>query len=99
MTRVAYLLLPAFVLAAALPAQAKDKAYCREWARDVADSHASAGDSASVEAVGVVTEEGQDGGDKGSLLDGTNGAVLTGAASGDNWQSVYRRAYADCRAS
>ena len=98
MTRVAYLLLPALALAAALPAQAKDKAFCREWARDIADTHASAGDSAAVEPVGVVTEDGQDGGDKGALGD-TTGAVLTGAASGDNWQSIYRRAYADCRAS
>ena len=99
MTRVAYIFLPALALAAALPAQAQDKAYCRELARDIADNHARAADAASVEAVGAITEEGQDGGDKSALLGDTRGAVLTGATSGDNWQIVYRRAYADCRAS
>lgn len=99
MTRVAYLLLPALALAAVLPAQAKDKAFCRALARDIADNHAGASGTASVESVGAVSEEGQDGGDKSALLGDPQGAVLTGATSEGSWQSVYRRAYADCRAS
>lgn len=109
MTRVAYLFVPALALAAsALPpaAQAKDKAFCREWARDVADRHSNAGDIVAGAMIGAIggallggVIDGNDGVGRGALIGGAGGAVLTGATAEDRWQKVYRRAYADCRAS
>jgi len=43
--------------------------------------------------------DGGDGAGKGALIGGAGGAVVTGATTSDRWEKVYRRAYADCRAS
>jgi uncharacterized protein YcfJ len=96
------------LLAAAVPdaAEAKSKAYCREWASDVADRHANAGDVVAGAVIGAIggallggAIDGRDGAGKGALIGGAGGAVLTGATANDRWQSIYRRAYAECRAS
>jgi uncharacterized protein YcfJ len=109
MKRVKFLFLPALALLAAAalePAEAKSKAYCREWASDVADRHANAGDILAGAVLGAVggallggVIDGPDGAGRGALIGGAGGAVLTGAGANDRWQRVYRRAYADCRAS
>jgi uncharacterized protein YcfJ len=109
MRRVNTLILPAFALLAAaapLPAEAKSKAYCREWASEVADRHANAGDVLAGAVLGAVggallggVIDGSDGAGRGALIGGAGGAVLTGATANDRWEKIYRRAYAECRAS
>jgi uncharacterized protein YcfJ len=109
MKRAALLFVPAFaLLALAAPetASAKSKAYCREWARDVADRHANAGDVVAGAVIGALggaliggAIDGGSGAGKGALIGGAGGAVVTGATTGDRWERIYRRAYADCRAS
>ena len=109
MRRVKSLFIPVLALLAAAapqPAEAKSKAYCKEWASDVADRHANAGDVVAGAVIGAVggallggAIDGREGAGKGALIGGAGGAVVTGATSGDRWQQVYRRAYAECRAS
>lgn len=108
MARLTSLFVSALALAAvsAEQAAAKDKAFCREWARDVADRHANAGDVVAGAVFGAIggailggVIDGRDGAGRGALIGGAGGAVLTGATTGDRWEKVYRRAYADCRAS
>jgi hypothetical protein len=109
MTRAKHLILAVLaVLAVALPAsaEAKSKAYCREWASEVADRHASGGDIVAGALIGAIggallggAIDGRDGAGAGALIGGASGAVLTGATADDRWESVYRRAYAECRAS
>jgi uncharacterized protein YcfJ len=107
MKRVASFFIFAIALATAVaPVQAKDKAFCREWARDVADRHSNAGDVVAGAVIGAIggallggAIDGRDGAGRGALIGGAGGAVLTGATSRDRWQRIYRRAYADCRAS
>ena len=109
MTRAISLFLPALaVLAAAIPApaEAKSKAFCRDWASEVADRHVSDGDVFAGAVLGAIggallggAIDGRDGAGAGALIGGAGGAVLTGATSDDRWESIYRRAYAECRAS
>lgn len=109
MTRHISLFLPALaVLAAAVPdaAEAKSKAYCRDWASEVADRHANGGDIVAGAVIGAIggallggAIDGRDGAGAGALIGGAGGAVLTGATADDRWDSIYRRAYAECRAS
>jgi uncharacterized protein YcfJ len=109
MTRAKHLILPVLVVLAAglpAPAEAKSKAYCREWASDVADRHANGGDIVAGALIGAIggallggAIDGHDGVGKGALIGGAGGAVLTGATANDRWESVYRLAYAECRAS
>jgi uncharacterized protein YcfJ len=109
MYRVKPLFIPVIAILATAtpePADAKSKAYCKEWARDVADRHANAGDVVAGAVIGAVggallggVIDGRDGAGRGALIGGAGGAVLTGVTANDRWQSVYRRAYAECRAS
>ncbi len=109
MTRAASLFLPLLALIAPLSpdvAMAKSKAYCREWAQDVADRNANAGDVVAGAVIGAIggavlggVIDGRDGLGTGALIGGAGGAVVTGATTGDRWERVYRRAYAECRAS
>lgn len=109
MTRPKHLILPLLaVLAGAVsaPAEAKSKAYCREWASEVADRHVSDGDIFAGAVIGAIggallggAIDGRDGAGAGALIGGAGGAVLTGATADDRWDSIYRRAYAECRAS
>jgi uncharacterized protein YcfJ len=95
-----------FAAAAPMPAEAKSKAYCREWASEVADRHANGGDVVAGAVIGAIggallggAIDGGDGAGKGALIGGAGGAVLTGATASDRWERIYRRAYAECRAS
>ncbi len=109
MTRNGLLFLPALAMfACAMPdmAGAKSKAYCRDFARDVADRHVNGGDVVAGAVIGAIggaliggALEGRDGAGPGALIGGAGGAMLTGATANDRWQRIYRRAYADCRAS
>jgi len=109
MTRAALLILPVIALsatAALQPVQARSKAFCRDWAHDVADRQANAGDVVVGTALGAVggaligaAVDGQQGAGKGAIIGAGSGAVLTGVATSEHWQRVYRRAYAECRAS
>ncbi|MFN4141603.1 hypothetical protein [Aestuariivirga sp.] len=87
-------------------AEAKSKAYCREWAEDVANRRANGGDVVAGAVIGALggallggAIDGRDGAGKGALIGGAGGAVVTGATASERWQRIYRRAYADCRAS
>jgi uncharacterized protein YcfJ len=109
MTRTKPLLIPVIAMLAAwapVPAEAKSKAYCREWASAVADRHANGGDVVAGAVIGALggallggAIDGRDGAGKGALIGGAGGAVLTGATANDRWEKIYRRAYAECRAS
>ena len=109
MTRAKPLFIPVVAMLAAAvpePAEAKSKAYCREWASEVADRHANGGDVVAGAVIGALggallggAIDGRDGAGKGALIGGAGGAVLTGATANDRWEKIYRRAYAECRAS
>ena len=109
MTRVKPLLIPMIAILAAAapePVEARSKAYCQEWARDVADRHANAGDVVAGAVIGAVggallggVIDGREGAGRGAIIGGAGGAVLTGVTAKERWQSIYRRAYAECRAS
>lgn len=107
MNRAALLLLPAIaVLSAFTPhlASAKSKAYCRQWAEDVANRGGAGGAGVGATAGNVLSTVGQ-------VLVGTvtvNQAMPAAAAEetgraaepgSSKRQQIYRRAYADCRAS
>ncbi len=109
MTRVKPLFVPVIAILAVSvpePAEARSKAYCKEWAREVADRHANGGDVVAGAFIGALggallggAIDGSEGAGRGALIGGAGGAVLTGVTTNDRWQSVYRRAYAECRAS
>ena len=108
MRRAAALLVPVIALlpVESIPAEAKSKSYCREWARDVADKRANGGDVVAGAVIGAIggaliggAIDGGSGAGKGALIGGAGGAVVTGATTNDRWERIYRRAYADCRAS
>lgn len=72
----------------------------------MADDSANAGDVVAGAVIGAVggallgaAIDGSDGAGKGALIGGAGGAVVTGVTANDRWQQVYRRAYAECRAS
>lgn len=99
MIRASLLAVPAMaVIAAYLPdlAEAKSKAYCRQWATDVANRSAGVGATAG----NVLSTMGE-------VLVGTvtaNQAMpsdppKTGAPGNSTRDQIYRRAYAECRAS
>jgi hypothetical protein len=104
MNRALLLAVPAFAtLAMSLPdmAEAKSKAYCRQWATDVANRSAGTGATVGATAGNVLSTMGQ-------VLVGTvtaNQAMpadppKTAPATNDaERQKIYRRAYAECRAS
>lgn len=94
------------LIAVAPEASAKSKSYCRDYARAVADDRANAGDVVAGAVIGAVggallgaAIDGGSGAGKGALIGGAGGAVVTGVTANDRWQQVYRRAYAECRAS
>lgn len=108
MNRLLLLLLPLLGLtaAAAPAAEMRSKSFCRDWARSVADRNAGAGDVVVGTALGAfggaligAAVDGQNGAGKGALIGAGSGAVLTGVTTSDRWQHIYRRAYAECRAS
>ncbi len=103
MNRALILAVPAFAtLAMFLPdmAEAKSKAYCRQWATDVANRSAGAGPSVGATAGNVLSTMGE-------VLVGTvtaNQAMPAdppkAAGTGNATRNqIYRRAYAECRAS
>jgi len=108
MTRAALLLLPAAALlafAAAQHAEARSKAFCRDYAQAVADrdfspnaSEAVTQAAPGVTVVGAVAE-GQPEGDASMPAAGTGNAVLTDAPAGGRWEDAYHHAYTECRAS
>ena len=104
MRRAVFSIFPALALAAmAWPeaVEAKSKAFCRDWAREVADRAATEGDVASGLALGLdgATLDTQDGYGTASLGGNDGSGALTTAGGDDRWQKTYRRAYAECRAS
>lgn len=108
MKRALLLTLPlVFAAASAAPAaELRSKSFCRSFARDVADRNAGAADVVVGTALGAIggaligaAVDGQSGAGKGALIGAGGGAVLTGVTTTDRWQQVYRRAYAECRAS
>lgn len=95
-------------LAAAGPeaALAGSKSYCRNWAQDVANRNANAADvvvGTTLGALGGAVIGAALGGHasvgSGALIGGAGGAVVTGVTTNERWQQIYRRAYAECRAS
>ena len=42
--------------------------------------------------------DGQGGEGQGAVIGGGGGAAVSGIATSEHWQQVYRRAYAECRA-
>lgn len=108
MGRAALILLPAFTLLAMAqpqPADARSKSFCRDWAEDVADRSASGQDGVAGATLGVSSgtnlgeaPEGSSAASKDALT-GDGGAMLTGGSTNDRWQHIFRRAYAECRAS
>lgn len=104
MRRAAFSIFPVLALAALAwpePVEAKSKAYCREWAREVADRAATEGGAASGVVLGLDGDvpESQDGYGTASLGGSDGSGGLTNAGGDDRWQKTYRRAYAECRAS
>ncbi len=107
MTRAAPFFLPVFALVAlAHPAEARSKAFCRDWAHEVANRHAGPADVVVGTALGALggalvgaAVDGRSGAGKGALIGAGSGAVLTGVTTNNRWQQVYRRAYAECRAN
>lgn len=107
MTRAVLLILSVFAIAAAAapwPAEARSKAYCRDLAQQVADRNTHSGDvvdAALAEPGGALigaAVDGQGGEGQGAVIGGGGGSAVTGIATSEHWQQVYRRAYAECRA-
>lgn len=107
MNRAALLVLSAIAALSVLPlnmAAAKSKAYCRQWAQAEADRNTSSAVSVGATAGNVLTTVGD-------VLVGTvtvnqgmpaaapEGPSNTAGAANSKRQQIYRRAYADCRAS
>lgn len=103
MNRAALMALSAVTFLSASPpdiAAAKSKAYCRQWAEDVANRSAGTGQSVGATAGSVLSTMGE-------VLVGTvtaNQAMPAeqpkAATSGSaKREQIYRRAYAECRAS
>jgi uncharacterized protein YcfJ len=95
-----------FAMLATVPAQAKSKAFCRQWAQDVADRRANGADVVAGAVLGAVggallggAIDGRSGAGRGAVIGGVGGAVVGGASTSEHWRRTYRRAYADCRAS
>jgi hypothetical protein len=102
----AILMMLLFAAAATSPAEAKGKAFCKRYAEDVADRRANAGDVLAGTFLGAIggailggAIDGRSGAGKGALLGGVGGTVVAGAGTSEKWRRVYRRAYANCRAS
>jgi hypothetical protein len=104
MRRAALLAMPAIaVLSATAPdmAAAKSKAYCRQWAEDVANRSAGGSPGVGATAGSVLSTMGE-------VLVGTvtanqampaNPPANAGTAGTAKRDQIYRRAYAECRAS
>lgn len=107
MKRAALVIVMLFpVLAAPLPAEAKSKAFCRQWAEDVANRRANGADVLAGTLLGAVggaiiggAVDGRDGAGRGAIIGGVGGTVVGAAGTSERWRRVYRRAYAECRAS
>ncbi|WP_421695506.1 hypothetical protein [Aestuariivirga sp.] len=101
MPRAALLFLPAIaVLAAAGPTavEARSKSFCREWAEDVANRN-SPQDQANGQIMGAALQsQGEPSGSDLFPQSGNHAAAGASEADGE-WQLVFRRAYAECRAS
>jgi hypothetical protein len=94
------------VLAAVEPAAAKSKAFCRDYAERVADRRANGSDVVAGAVIGAVGGAilgsaigGRHAAGSGAVIGGVGGAVVGGASTSEKWRRVYRRAYAECRAS
>jgi uncharacterized protein YcfJ len=107
MKRAALLLVPALFLCVGTgPAEARGKAFCRQYAEDVANRRANAGDVLAGTAMGAFTGamiglaiDGGRGAGRGALIGGVGGTMLGGIGTNEKWRRVYRRAYRECRAS
>jgi uncharacterized protein YcfJ len=107
MKRAALLLIPALsMLVVAGPVEAKSKAFCRQYAEDVASRRANGGDVIAGTVLGAVggallggAINGKKGARNGAIIGGVGGAVVGTAGTSEKYRRVYRRAYADCRAS
>ena len=95
-----------FAALTVVPAEARGKAYCRQYAEDVASGRANAGDVIAGTILGAAAGailggaiDGRSGAGKGAIIGGVGGTMVAGAGTSEKWRKVYRRAYADCRAS
>src|SRR4051812_24839721 len=93
-------------LIAATPAEARSKAFCRQYAEDVASRRANGADVLAGTVLGAVggallggAIDGRSGTGRGAIIGGVGGTVVAGVGTNERYQRVYRRAYADCRAS
>ena len=89
-----------------VPAEARGKAFCRRYAEDVANDRANAGDVIAGTILGAAAGallggaiDGGRGAGRGAVIGGVGGTVVAGAGTSEKWRKIYRRAYADCRAS
>lgn len=88
----------------ASPSQARSRAYCDAYARDVASRYAG-GQQILGGAVGGAIAGGLLGAviggrhsvETGAIVGGVGGTVVGGAYANKKWRKVYNRAYADCR--
>lgn len=86
------------------PSQARSRAYCDAYARDVASQYAG-GQQILGGAVGGAIAGGLLGAvigghhsvQTGAIVGGIGGTVVGGAYANKKWHKVYNRAYADCR--
>lgn len=108
MNRAALILIPAAALLASAgtqPAAARSKAFCRDYAQEMADRSAGSGPAIadntqeSGNAMPAAALDEQGGITHGTLTAASSGTPSADPAASDHWQHVYRRAYADCRAS
>jgi hypothetical protein len=107
MKRAALILMTLLFAAIAVsPAEARGKAFCKRYAEDVASHRANAGNvlvgtvfGAAAGAILGGAIDGRSGAGKGALLGGVGGTMVGAANTSEKWRRVYRRAYADCRAS
>lgn len=107
MQRAALILMSLLFSAVAVsPVEAKGKAFCKRYAEDAASRRANAGDVLAGTILGAAAGailgsaiDGRSGAGKGALLGGVGGTMVAGAGTSEKWRRVYRRAYANCRAS
>ena len=101
MARAALLFLPAAAIlafAGTLPADARSKAFCREWAEDVANRNAGPEQPGGALMGAALQSSAQPSKDGLTLAPG--GSSPAGAnLQGQHWQTIFRHAYAECRAS
>lgn len=91
--------------AIATPSEARSRAYCAAYARDVANHRAgvpqvlggAVGGAIAGGLLGAVIG-GHHSVQTGLIAGGVTGGVLGGAYASDRWHRIYNNAYANCRA-